>query len=659
VISSNLRAVQRDSAARLTLVNGAGRQQPDNERLTVKLHRPVDPESSHDAESLPARRVRARQKLAVSRAARALATACLAGEILLAGIGAAQAGTVSVGVFAWQDERATISEWASVIDALNHALPESHFELYRYDAAGLRQALAEHRLDMLITSPGNYVAMEGELGLSRIATLASPNVSSPAQAIGSAVFVRAQREDLPDLSALAGKRVAAVGPDAFAGYLVAARELKRLGIDPETDVRMSFVGLPMTAVVDAVRRGEADAGVVRTCVLERLVAEKRLDARELRVLSPRQQQGFDCTLSTQLYPDWPIAVTRETDPALAKAVARVLLAMPEGQGRVSWAVPADYQTVHDLYRELRVGPYASLRQLTPAGLARRYWPWLVAASGLLLAWFIHTLRVEQQVRQRTAQLRESLTAREAAEVRTRESQERMEHLSRLSILGELSGNLAHEINQPLATIGTYARALLRRQASGSLTPAALADACTEIAAESERAGGIVQRIRHFARKRSAVREPVRLGALAGDARRLLIGLLAQPPEIVIEDRVPGGCDVLADGPQIQQVLLNLIKNAIDATRGMPSDRQQISVIIEQAADRVVAHVSDCGAGLEPAQRDRLFEPFFTTKPDGLGLGLPICKTIIEAHGGRLWAEPNADGPGLRFSFSLPCHEIRA
>ncbi|MDF2466628.1 MAG: histidine kinase [Ramlibacter sp.] len=117
--------------------------------------------------------------------------------------------------------------------------------------------------------------------------------------------------------------------------------------------------------------------------------------------------------------------------------------------------------------------------------------------------------------------------------------------------------------------------------------------------------------------------------------------------------------MLADGQQIQQVLLNLVKNAIDASRALPPERQDVRIVIEPADTRMLVHVIDRGAGLEEAQRARLFEPFFTTKPDGLGLGLPICKTIVEAHGGRLWAGPNADGPGMRFSFSLPCHASSA
>ena len=610
-------------------------------------------------QSPPEHRLRPRPEGIPRRRGAALACALLACALPLgAGVRSAHARDVTIAVFSWQDERATSADWTPLVHSLDAALPEHRFRLEHFDAQGLRRAVAAHEVDLVITNPGYYVTLEADFGLSRIATLASPRTRSPAAAIGSVVIARAGRRDLRELADLAGQRVAAVAPDAFGGWLIAAGELKRLGLVAGDLRELRFTGLPMRTVVDAVRRGEVDAGVVRTCLLEQLAEAGALPAGELRVVGARSEPGFPCATSTPLYPDWPIAVTRQTDAALAKAVALALLAMPEGEGRTAWSVPADYRAVHDLYRLLGVGPYEDLHRFTPQALARRFWPWLLGVFGLLLAGVVHMVRVEYQVHRRTAELRDSLQARRLAEERMRESQEQMEHLSRLSVLGELSGSLAHEINQPLTTIGTYARSLLRRQASRTLSEQALAEACTEIANEAERAGGIVQRIRQFAKKRAAVREEVDLAGLAAEAQRLVTGLLAQAPQIRIRALLAPGCRVLADPQQIQQVLLNLVKNAIDASRGLPPARQAIEVEIEGAEHKAVVRVVDHGAGLAPAQRERLFEPFFTTKPEGLGLGLPICKTIIEAHGGRLWAEPNPDAIGMRFCFSLPCHEPR-
>ncbi len=581
---------------------------------------------------------------------------CLWFVLLCGGLTPVFAKEVVLGVFAYQGERAATSDWSPVLKHLNAALPAYRFRLDNFDAEGLRTAIAEQRVDLVITNPGYYVAMEYEFGLSRIATLTSPLALSPAKGIGSVVIVRADRHDLNALSDLAGKRLAAVAPQAFGGYLVVARELLRQGIDPETDLKeLRFMGLPMTNIIAAVHSGAVDAGVVRTCLPEQLARQGDLKMTDFRVLSPRHEDGFACALSTPLYPDWPIAVTRSTDRTLAKQVAQALLNMPETAGGLSWSVPADYQPVHDLYRELRLEPYAFLRANTPQALLKRFWPWLLGLLLLLVAGGVHTVRVEHLVKRRTAQLRDSLSAREAAEARMRSHQEQMDHLSRLSILGELSSNLAHEINQPLTTIGNYARSVLRRQADQKLTPEAVLEACTEIDNEAQRASDIVRRIRHFARKRPAVREPVDLSLIAVEARRLLLGMLMHPPAIVIENASLPHEQVLADGPQIQQVLLNLLKNAIDAGRDLPVERQGILLRIETLDKRVLVQVIDQGCGLTADDLSHLFEPFFTTKPDGLGLGLPICKTIIEAHGGRLWAELNPQGPGMRFSFSLPCH----
>ncbi|AKU21496.1 histidine kinase [Massilia sp. NR 4-1] len=578
-----------------------------------------------------------------------VAAACL--------VPSAFARDVNIGVFAYQGEYAAVSDWSPLISYLNHSLPEHRFQMHSYDAAGMRKAIADRQVDLVITNPGYYVTMEAEFGLSRIATLESMPGVRAGHASGSAIIVRASDSPLRELTELDGKRVAAVAPEAFGGYLVAARELLRFGIDMESDLQeLRFVGLPMMNVVQSVRSGMVDAGIVRSCFLEQMEARGQLRMADFRVLSPRRESGLPCAVSTALYPDWPVAVTRQTDPVLAKAVAQALLAMPASASGMSWSVPADYQPVHELYRELRAGPYAYLREITPGGLARRFWPWLLGLTALVAAWIVHTVRAEQLVHRRTAELRESLRARQAAEARMRDSQEQMEHLSRLSVLGELSGNLAHEINQPLTTIGNYARSVLRRQSDSKLTPEAITEACSEIVSEAERAGGIVQRIRHFAKKRSAVREPLALTPLAHEAKRLVSGMLANAPDIAIESRTPGGCCALADGPQIQQVLLNLIKNAIDAGRGLPAERQGIRVEIGAADKRTLVQVIDQGAGLPEEQREQLFQPFFTTKPDGLGLGLSICKTIIESHGGRLWAETNPDGCGMRFIFSLPCHE---
>lgn len=563
---------------------------------------------------------------------------------------------VRIGLLAFLDAEAMSRQWAPLLAHLGAALPGQRPVLLQLDHKGLRDAVASRSVDFVITNPGNYVALEMEFGVSRIATLDTTQAPSPMRAVGSAVIVRADRLDLTKLADLAGRRVAAVGEDAFGGFQVAWREFAQLGLDPYADfAELSFVGLPMRAVTDAVASGRADAGIVRACTIENLPESARAG---FRVLSPRAEADFPCQTSTRLYPDWPIATLRTTPPVLAKAVARALLAMPTTAEGMSWTVPADYQAVHELFRELQTGPYSYLKESTLRAAAVRYWPVVLVLATLLLGWIIYTVRVEHLVHARTAELRQALDERKAIEARMRVHQEQVEHLSRLSILGELSGTLAHEINQPLASISNYAQSLVRRVDSGRLTDAAVREAGSEIAGQAERAAGILGRIRGFARKRAAVRERRVLAQLVGEAVALFAGMISNRPEIRIDEGTAANCTVEVDPLQIQQVVLNLLKNGLDAMQDLPAAERRLLITLDREAEGSALRVGirDFGRGLAPEARERLFEPFFTTKPDGLGLGLSICATIIEAHGGRLSAQAPAEGPGLVFTFALPLHE---
>lgn len=556
-----------------------------------------------------------------------------------------------IGVLAYLDAEAAISEWSPVVRRLRAAMPGRSISLLQLDHRGLRDVAATSGIDFVITNPGHYVELEAALGASRILTLDPGPAPSAERAIGSAVIAPVGREDLRTLEDLRGQRVAVVAREGFGGFQLVWRELKALGLDPAGDfAALQVVGLPMNRVFDAVARGEADAGIVRSCLLE-----SRPEWRSaFRVLGARSEPGFPCATSTRLYPDWPLATLRHTPPELAKEVAIALLAMTEAEDGMAWAVPADYQVVHELFRELEIGPYAYLREPTLIALAERYWPWLAGFAVLLAAWILYTVRVEHLVHARTAELRAALAAREALEQRVRTNQEQADHLARLSVLGELSGTLAHELNQPLATIANYAASLARRTDNGRLTDDAVREASGEIAGQAERAAGIIARIHGFARKRAAVREAVAPAAIVDEAVALFRGMLANAPQVTVEDELSSTARVEVDPLQIQQVLLNLLKNGYDAARDLAPERQHLVVRIGRGeGDSVRITVRDFGCGLDAASRERVFEPFFTSKPDGLGLGLSICRTIVEAHSGHLTGASCADGPGCEFTLTLP------
>lgn len=567
----------------------------------------------------------------------------------------AWAADIRIGLLAWQGEESAASEWRPLLKALQDGLPGHRLHAFYFDLKGMANAVSDRQLDFVVTNPGHYVALEAQHGVTRIATQIIESGQDSAHTVGSAVIVRSDRTDLQSLDDLKGRRLAAVSPDAFGGYQVVWAALKGRGIDPEDgDFVPHFTSFPMTRVIDAVEGGAADAGTIRSCLLERLEAEGKVATGRYRVLSPQDVPG-PCRRSSPVYPGWAFAAAPQTSPELAREVLIVLLGLsPQATGQ-TWGVPADYHPVHEMLRDLQIEPYAFLREHRLESQVRRYWPIAAGLLLLLIFWIVYTLRVEVLVQRRTRELSAALAARDRLAESIEAHRQQMEHLSRLSILGELSGTLAHELNQPLATIGNYANSLTRRLERGSLSPEATARAAAEIASESERAAGILAGIRAFARKRTRIRERVALSTLVEGAMQLFRGMIPDAPPVELSDRLPAEQrTVTVDPLQIQQILLNLLKNGLDAQRaaGCPEAPLRIELAAGRASDATIS-VRDRGTGMPAAERARLFEPFFTTKPEGMGLGLSISRSIAEAHGGTLEAREPDDGPGLVLCLQLP------
>ena len=237
----------------------------------------------------------------------------------------------------------------------------------------------------------------------------------------------------------------------------------------------------------------------------------------------------------------------------------------------------------------------------------------------------------------------------------RQHQEELAHVLRLHTIGEMAASLAHEINQPLCAITNYAQGGAHRLRAGTLEPEALLRAFEQIALEGLRAGQILRGIRGLVRRQDELESAVDVNALAGEAVRVLEPQARQHGVIVRLESGAGLPPVQANPTQIEQVMVNLVLNGVQAIADGEAARREVVVATMRSGDTVEVAVSDTGAGIAPSIADNLFVPFFTTKTRGLGLGLAISRSIIENHGGRLWAIPNGEA-GTTFRFSLPVTE---
>ena len=245
-----------------------------------------------------------------------------------------------------------------------------------------------------------------------------------------------------------------------------------------------------------------------------------------------------------------------------------------------------------------------------------------------------------------------LTERQQAELRVHDLQSVLAHVQRVSEMGTLATSLVHELNQPLTAIANYVEAArdMLQTAPDQETLATIREALDECAKQSVRAGQIVRRLRDFISRGESERRIESLHRLVTEASALaLVGAGDQALEVDVR-LDPRADRVLVDRIQIQQVLLNLIRNAIEAMEEQ-TDPRLLIYSEKEAGGLVRITVADSGPGLDPEVAERLFEPFRTTKEAGMGLGLSISATIVEAHGGRIWAEPSKLG-GTAFHFTV-------
>jgi len=350
--------------------------------------------------------------------------------IIALGTAAWSQDVVRIGVLAKRSAAITMKNWSATAEYLQERIEGYRFEIVPLSFEEMPQSVAKGEVDFVLTNTMYYVELEYLYGISRIATL--KNIGSGGEVLtrfGGVIFTK-KGSGIETLEALRGKRFGAVDPNSFGGWVMAQKELADHGIEVKDFASFKFYG-SHDEVVLAVKRGEIDAGTVRTDTIERMAVEGLIDPSVCRVLAAKAYPGFPFKVSTRLYPEWPFAKLHATSDELADRVVIALLQMPadseaaRSSRAAGWTIPLDYSEVHSLLEELHIGPYAERGTLTLARFYEKYYAWVYAfvagLSGIMafllyIAWLnrrlheakseIETLNtgLEQKVRERTLQL---------------------------------------------------------------------------------------------------------------------------------------------------------------------------------------------------------------------------------------------------------------
>jgi C4-dicarboxylate-specific signal transduction histidine kinase len=245
-----------------------------------------------------------------------------------------------------------------------------------------------------------------------------------------------------------------------------------------------------------------------------------------------------------------------------------------------------------------------------------------------------------------------VTERKTAETKIQQHRDELSHVTRVAAMGELTGSLAHELNQPLAAILNYASAAQRFLAGAEPNVSKLSEALHGIIQNDKRAAEVIRNVRALLKKQGPDYSILDMNHVIKEYLDLIPGESIMSGLSIATELAPGLPTVRGDAVQLQQVLLNLTLNAAAAMSHVMPDSPGLVVRTEIWEDPgVKVSVRDFGTGIDEAHKDRLFEPLYTTKPKGLGMGLAICQNIVHAHGGSIWAENNPDR-GATFSFTL-------
>lgn len=561
---------------------------------------------------------------------------------------------IRVGVLAFAHPDNVEKRWQPTIDTIATDLNRP-FELIALTPSELDVKVSEGKLDFLITNALTGVSYKKDFGTTSLLTLVPLGNNQPTQAVGSALITRSDRhitsyDDLTSLTAVSTDK------QAFGGFQIFAGEMASNDLNPFNDFKqLTFVGFPQQKLLSLVLNGEADIAILPTCVLENALIKGDIPAGSLKVVLTKPAPTFHCQTSSELYPYYSFSKLGKTDHRLATEVIRTLLTIKPTEaaaviGRYdSWSATVNDSHVFKLLKQLQQWPFVT----NWTSIFKSALPWAVAIAIFLLLGYVHHLRVKRLVVLRTGDLQAEIQQHTQTQKALLEQTKQFYKAQRVLLTGEMASGIAHELNQPLAGIRYLTQGCIYRLSDDQSD---LKEAMNKAIQQVDRAQSTIKRFRHFCQQPSVMRQ-CNVNLVLDETLTLMAPEFARmqlTPKFTAES-----VNLTADSSLLQQVFVNIIRNALDAMASTPAPR--LTITLSKQPQQASIIFEDNGTGLSDTALERLFFPFETSKENGLGLGMIICKRIIEEHDGEIVATNNRtknDGAsGLTLTITLPIKEI--
>jgi signal transduction histidine kinase len=584
---------------------------------------------------------------------------------------AEQSPVYKIGVLAFRGEDKAVKRWSPTAEYLNQQIPGASFIVVPLDLEQLRHSVEKQKVDFVITNTGQYVELEVFYGVSRIATVKNNINGQASTSFGAVIFTRADRDDINSLEDIKGKRFMGVKRTGFGGFQMAWREMREHGVDPLKDLAsLEFSGFPLDEVAYAVRDGLVDVGTFRSETLEQMQEEGKVRVGEFKVLHPQHYPNYPVLLSTRLYPVWPFARLNHTSRELSEKVASALLSMPpDSEAAISseimgWTIPVDYQPVHELMRELKVGPYAGLGEMSWMDLIKRYWMWLTAISITLMLLSVVTITLrktnnklqdtQRQLEKHQQELVDTVHARTADLVVMRD-----QALAASEAKSLFLSKVSHELRTPLNAIIGYTEIIFDELREGNrridiqdvdkvrISALHLLSIITDLLDITRLEKGTAR----------ITKSSFSISQLIGDVMSRAQPLAAKNGNRIEVRNHLGHDQIESDKGRLQDALDHVLDNACKYT-----SEGIITIDIEQHKEGdntwLDFRVIDNGIGISLEQQERIFNVFVqgddstTRRFDGLGLGLAKSRGYCRLMGGDITLNTE-EGKGSEFIISIP------